>query len=180
MSAADLRTAMRKLWEEHVQWTRTVIISFAAGLPDFDAAFARLLRNQDDIGSAVKPYYGEAAGNQLARLLREHIMISADVLKAAKSGDQTAISAANQRWYVNGEQIADFLSAANPTNWPPATMRPMLKTHLDTTLAEAGARLKVQWQQDVAAYEAAREHVLMMADALTSGIAAQFPERFLR
>lgn len=176
-SPSDLRTAMRKLWEEHVWWTRMVIVSFAAGLPDFDAALGRLMRNQGDIGGAIRPFYGVAAGDQLAALLRDHIRGAADVLKAARSGDPRAIAVANQQWYSNGDQVADFLSAANPVNWPRATMRQMMREHLDTTLAEADARLRGRWRQDVAAFEAAREHVLMMADALAAGIAAQFPER---
>jgi hypothetical protein len=56
---------MDKLWEDHITWTRMVIVDFAAGLPDLRTAEARLLRNQVDIGNAIKPYYGRAAGNQL-------------------------------------------------------------------------------------------------------------------
>lgn len=177
-TTAELRTDLRKLWEEHVQWTRMVIVSFAAGLPDFDAAVARLLRNQDDIGNAIKPFYGEEAGDRLAALLRDHIQIAADVLQAAKSGDADALDAASGRWYANGDQVADFLSAANPSHWPREEMRAAMSEHLDTTLAEASARLGRNWDEDIASYDAAREHMLMMADTLASGIAAQFPERF--
>jgi hypothetical protein len=62
-----LRSQMRKLWEDHITWTRMVIVDFAAGLPDLKAAEQRLLRNQVDIGNAIKPYYGVAAGNALTK-----------------------------------------------------------------------------------------------------------------
>jgi hypothetical protein len=175
LTAAELRTEMRRLWEEHVQWTRLVIVSFAAELPDFEAAVGRLLRNQDDIGDAIKPFYGDEAGDALAALLRDHIVIAADVLQAAKGGDAGALDTATRRWYANGDQIAHFLSAANPAEWPRETMRTMMREHLDTTMAEAAARLSGRWEEDIAAYDTARGHMLVMADILADGIAAQFP-----
>ena len=177
-TSEELRTDQRKLWEEHVQWTRLVIVSFAAGLPDFDAAVARLLRNQEDIGNAIKPFYGDQAGDQLTALLKDHILIAAELLQAAKGGDEGAFEAANRRWYANGDEIADFLSSANPSHWPKEEMRAVMREHLDTTLAEASARLSGDWDLDIASYDAARGHMLMMADTLAGGIAAQFPNRF--
>ena len=40
-----LSNRMRLLWEQHVYWTRLVILSMAFGLPDAQLATARLLRN---------------------------------------------------------------------------------------------------------------------------------------
>jgi hypothetical protein len=177
-TSEELRTDQRKLWEEHVQWTRLVIVSFAAGLPDFDAAVARLLRNQEDIGNAIKPFYGDQAGDRLTALLKDHILIAAELLQAAKGGDQGAFDAADRRWYANGDEIADFLSAANPNHWPREAMRAAMREHLDTTLAEASARLGGNWEVDIASYDTARQHMLMLADTLAQGIAAQFPDRF--
>jgi hypothetical protein len=177
-SELALRSEMRKLWEDHVTWTRMVIVSVAADLPDRQAAVSRLLSNQDDIGDAIKPYYGEAAGERLAELLREHIVIAADVLAAAKAGDSDALNAALERWYDNGNEIAAFLNAANPRNWPLDEMRQMMREHLDLTTAEAVARLSGDWEADVRAYDRAHEQVLMMADMLSDGIVDQFPARF--
>src|SRR4051812_4327944 len=60
--AGALRLGMRSLSEDHVYWTRMAVISLTGDLPDTKATVARLLRNQSDIGSAIKPYYGAAAG----------------------------------------------------------------------------------------------------------------------
>src|SRR4051812_814316 len=133
--------AMRKLWEDHITWTRLAIVSFADDLPDLPATEERLLRNQDDIGNAIKPYYGKAAGNRLTALLKEHILGAVALLTAAKSGDQAQIEKAAASWYANANQIADFLHAANPHNWSKREMRSMMKTHLDQTLSEAQNRL---------------------------------------
>lgn len=177
-SELALRNEMRKLWEDHVTWTRMVIVSVAADLPDRQAAVGRLLANQDDLGDAIKPYYGDAAGERLAELLREHIVIAADVLAAAKAGDSDALNAALERWYDNGNEIAAFLNAANPRSWPLEEMRAMLREHLDLTTNEAVARLGGDWDADVRAYDRAHEQVLEMADMLSEGIVDQFPGRF--
>ena len=139
---AAFHDAMRKLWEDHITWTRLAIVSFAAGLPDLSATEARLLRNQADIGNAVKPYYGRAAGNRLTALLKEHIAGAVALLEAAKAGDQNLIEQRSAAWYANGRQIADFLHRANRRNWPKREMRSMMKGHLDQTLDEAVHRLR--------------------------------------
>jgi hypothetical protein len=170
--------AMRKLWEDHITWTRLAIVSFAADLPDFDATAARLLANQDDIGNAIKPYYGRAAGNTLTKLLKDHILGAVTLMKAAKSGDSAAITKASDDWYANGNQIAEFLHSANPHNWSRQAMRKMMRVHLDQTLSEAQHRLQGNHVADVRDYDAIHHHILQMADMLSAGIIHQFPRRF--
>jgi hypothetical protein len=170
--------AMRKLWEDHITWTRLAIVSFAGGLPDLQATEDRLLRNQVDIGNAIKPYYGAAAGNQLTALLKEHILGAVALLQAAKAGDQALIKQRTDAWYANGNQIADFLHQANPRNWQTAEMRRMMKAHLDQTLSEAVDRLQGKYADDIRDYEEVHHHILQMADELSAGIIKQFPRRF--
>jgi hypothetical protein len=175
---AAFHDAMRKLWEDHITWTRLAIISFAHELPDLPATQARLLRNQTDIGNAIKPYYGRAAGNQLTALLKEHIAGAVALLQAAKAGDQDLIEQRTAEWYENGNQIADFLHEANPRNWPRTAMRRMMRRHLDQTISEAVNRLQGNYAADIRDYDEIHRHVLVMADTLSSGIIKQFPRRF--
>lgn len=175
---AEFRDAMRKLWEDHVTWTRLYIVSAVAGLPDVQATADRLLQNQTDIGNAIKPFYGDAAGDRLTALLKPHILIAAELVAAAKAGKNADVKTASTRWYDNANEIADFLSAANPKNWPQTTMRSEMRHHLDLTLEEAQARLRGDWKADIAAYEKIHHHILGMADVLTKGIVSQFSERF--
>lgn len=180
-SANDKQTAfqdaMRKLWEDHITWTRVFIISAVADLPDKAAATERLLQNQVDIGNAIKPYYGNAAGDKLTTLLKEHITTAAEVVAAAKANDKAKLDDANKRWVANADQIADFLSGANP-NWPAADMRKMMREHLDLTTAEAVARIKGDWKADIAAYDRVHEQILHMADMLSDGIVKQHSAKF--
>ena len=169
---------MRKLWEDHVTWTRLAIVTFADGSAGFGPTAGRLLQNQSDIGDSIKAFYGAAAGNRLTALLHDHITIAVEILQAAKAANTGAFNAANTRWYANGNDIADFLAAANPRSWPDAVMRADMKEHLDQTLAEAAHELHGQYAAGVTDYEGIHAHILMMADQLSAGIIAQFPSHF--
>jgi hypothetical protein len=173
-----LRQEMRRLWEDHITWTRLAIISLTTDSADTEATVGRLLKNQTDIGDAVKPFYGEAAGNELARQLRLHILIAADVVAAARAGDQAELADAQARWQSNADDIAAVLNSVNPKHWELATMKAEMHKHLDLTTQEAVARLQGNWNADVAAYDQIHEHILHMSDLLSSGLVKQFPKRF--
>lgn len=172
-----LKADMRTLWEDHVVWTRNVILCITDGLPGSDQAVKRLLQNQIDIGNAIKPYYGEEAGNKLTALLTPHITIAAEVVKAAKAGDAGALSEANKRWYANADEISEFLCKANPA-WKLAEMKKMMNDHLVLTTDEAVQRIKKNYDADVIAYDKVHAEILMMSDMLAEGIVNQFPEKF--
>lgn len=176
-SAMALSLAMRKLWEDHITYTRNYIISALAGLEDADAVAQRLLRNQDDIGEAIKPYYGDAAGKKLASLLRDHIVIATEVVKAAKMGDNDTLTKSQAKWNANADDIAAFLSSANP-HWSKTMLTSMLHQHLALTTGEVVSRLKKDWAADVDFYDKGHVHMLNFADALTNGILRQFPNKF--
>ena len=172
-----LGSAWTKLWTDHVVWTRDYIIAATTRQPDATAALNRLMKNQDDIGNAVATYYGDAAGRQLTTLLKDHIAISGDIVKAAMANDNAGVKAGDDRWHQNAAQIADFLSKANP-NWPRATPLDMMNKHLSTTTDELMARLHKDWDADVRAFDAVYDHILMMSDALADGIVKQYPDKF--
>ena len=173
-----LRQDMRKLWEDHVTWTRLAVISLTTDSLDTQASVGRLLRNQADIGNAIKPFYGKAAGNRLTALLREHIVIAADLIAVARKGDTEGVASEQARWTANADEIATVLSSANPRSWKPATMRAMMRTHLRLTTNEVVARLQKNWVADVRAYDRIHVQILHMADMLSDGLVAQFPGRF--
>jgi hypothetical protein len=178
-SEVDLRNAMRQLWEEHIVYTRNFIISSLGDLEDTGKVAERLLRNQDDIGNAIKPIYGEEAGKKLAALLRDHILIAADIVKAAKAGDNDGVAKGQKKWIENADAIAEFLGGANP-NWPKQVLKDMLYKHLAYTTTEVVSRIKKDWDADIEAYDKGHVHMLMFADTLTDGIIKQFPKKFMK
>ena len=113
-----LRQEMRRLWEDHITWTRLAIISLTTDSPDTEATVGRLLENQTDIGDAVKPFYGEAAGNELTRQLRLHILIAADVVAAARAelvDAKAPLVATDKRGPVRRRLDAQLHHTLNPT-----------------------------------------------------------------
>ena len=176
-SSEPVRLALRKLWSDHVIWTRQYIVAAVAGTPDADAAAGRLLRNQEDIGASIVGFYGQAAGDGLTALLKQHILIAVDLVAAAKSGDQAAFATHDQRWTENVREISRFLAGANP-NWPEDGVFDLLSLHLKLTKDEAVARLTGDWAADIKAFDDIFTEILVVADTLHDGLAAQFPERF--
>ena len=176
-SDLDFNNAMRMLWEDHITWTRMYIVSAVADSPDTDKTAERLLRNQEDIGNAMKPFYGNEAGDKLTALLKEHILTAAEIIKEAKAGNST--ETAEKKWFSNADEISAFLSKANP-NWPENVLKDMLYSHLTLTKEEAVARLTKDYTADIAAYEKVHKQALEMSDALSGGIVKQFPEKFMK
>ncbi|MCZ2222740.1 MAG: hypothetical protein LC122_03820 [Chitinophagales bacterium] len=173
----SLNTGMRKLWAEHMQWTYATVDAFFHNSTGVSAQMTRLLKNQEDIGNAVIPYYGTAGGNQLTALLKDHINKAVPVLTAAQSGNTTALNTALDDWYANAQDIADFLADANP-NWDRMEMRHMMKMHIDQTVAYSVDLLNNNYTSAIVKYQDAFDHMMEMADDLAKGIAKQFPDKF--
>ncbi len=174
---ADAMMQWRVLWTDHAVWTRLYIIESLNDSPGADAAAARLLKNQEDIGNAIKPYYGDAAGTQLTALLKQHILIAVAIINDVKAGNATAQAADEANWTQNADTIAAFLSSANP-NWRTQDAKDLLHTHLSTTKAEVVARATKNYPADVQAWDAVYMHILKMSDTISGGIITQYQEKF--
>lgn len=167
----------RKLWEDHITWTRMVIIGVFKELPGTATYTERLLQNYVDMEDALEPYYGDSA-EELGELIEEHLLIAAEILQAAQAGDTTALNDAIERWYANGHDIAVQMAEMNPKFWPLDMGDPMWSEHLDATLAEAVAHLNENFAEDVAAYDLVHVLALDMADFFSNGVIHQFPGGF--
>src|SRR4029079_10073052 len=121
---------------------------------------------------------GAAAGKRLTALLREHILIAADLIAVAQKGDSAGVAAQQARWTKTADEIAAFLSCANPTSWKLGEMKAMMREHLRLTTNEVVARLQGNWAADVKAYDRVEREILQMSEMLADGLVAQFPSRF--
>ncbi len=176
-SAHQLKFNFRRLWIEHAIWTRSYIVSAEANLPDQKIVLARLLRNQDEIGNAIKPFYGNAAGTKLAHMLREHILLAGRVAEAAKANNQAQLQKYNNAWYKNADDIAAFLSSTNP-NWNKNALKQLLHAHLKIVTDSVVSRLKKDWNREIRAFDEGEIHLIKIADVLSDGIIKQFPQKF--
>lgn len=172
-----LRDYMRLLWSQHVYWTRMTIISIANSLADEEPTTKRLLRNANDFGMLFNHFYGSKAGHEFCCLIRDHLIIAGELVKAAKAGQTKAAADAEKRWYANADDIVSFLAHIN-CYWPEKCMRKMWYTHLSLTKSEAVAILTKDYVKGIEIFEQIEEEALMMADDFSNGIIRQFPERF--
>lgn len=172
-----LRESMRKLWADHVIWTREFIVAELAGSPEADDVAGRLLKNQADIGESIVPFYGKEAGETFTALLKQHILIAAEVVDAKKAGSSRNFKDSNKRWHDNAGEIAVFLSGVNPL-LSRTELLGMFEDHLALTTKEAGSRLDKNWAEDIESFDALFGQMMMMADDISNGIIKQFPDKF--
>jgi hypothetical protein len=176
LNAEQLRVGMRKLWSDHVIWTREYIVNAVEADPTAEPSLKRLMKNQEDLGNAIVPYYGKDAGAKLTDLLKQHISIAGELVTAAIAKDNAKVSDADKRWHDNARELSTFLSGANP-NWKKDDLVKMLDEHLSLTTREATLRLDKKWDEDVENFDRIFEQSMHMADALTAGIVKQFPNK---
>ncbi len=199
VSETELKISMRKLWVEHIIWTRNVIFCIVDELPGKDQALKRLLRNQTDIGLVLNSYYGEDAAKKITGLLYEHVNIFAEVISEAKkantevlyahrntskevvktetSGDPSILQKVDIKWLSNADEIAVFFSKANP-NLELVEMKIMMHDHLKLTTDEAMQRIKKDYDSDIISYDKLQNQILKMSDVISDAIVKQFPEKF--
>lgn len=173
----DLSNHIRMLWEQHITWTRLVILSMVFGLPDVDLVTKRLLQNPKDFEALLKPLYGEMAASRFEQLFTSHLVIAADLVKAAKAGDSKAAEEAEKKWYTNAEEIAAFLASINPY-WSQEAWKTMLFDHLAMTKDEAVELLTGKYEESITTYDQIETQALEMADMMTDGIVNQFSGNF--
>jgi hypothetical protein len=173
----DYRNDMRSLWEEHVAWTRMAIISLTFNLPDVDFVIKRLLKNATDMGNMIRRLYGDVAAQTYASLIQDHLLIAADLVKAAIAGNQQAVMAADKKWHQNADEIAVFLNSINRFLTKEA-VREMFYHHLDLTKQEAVAMINKDYQKDIDVYDEIEKQAREMADAISDAMVKGYPSMF--
>lgn len=169
----DLMKELRMLWEQHVHWTRSFIISTAADLGDLDPVTKRLLRNPGDFARVLARFYGGTIANEFKDLFTQHLLIAADLVNAAKKGDTDAADAARRKWYANADDLSAFLGQINPY-WSVARWKEMFYSHLQMTEKEAILRLEGSYAEDIQIYDRIEAEALSMADEMSFGMIRQF------
>jgi len=164
---------IRMLWEQHGVWTRSAITSLVFDLPNVDAVIERLLRNPVDFEHILRVYYGERIAAKFRDLLREHLVVAADLVKAAKAGDADSAAEAERIWYANADSIAELFGKINPY-WSQKQWRMMMYQHLSLVKSEAVQMLSEQYVDSTAVYDEIEMQALGMADVMAEGIIKQF------
>jgi hypothetical protein len=173
----DYRNDNRSLWEEHVAWTRMAIISLTFNLPDINEVLTRLLQNATDMGNMIRRLYGDRVATTYGNLIKEHLLIAANLVKAALAGNTQAAQDAEKKWYQNADDIARFLSGVNPFLTEQA-VREMFYKHLDLTKQEAVFMINKDYQKDIQVYDEIEKLAREMADAISDAMIKHYPTIF--
>ena len=175
----ELSNHLRMLWEQHVVWTRLTVTSIAFDLPDVEFVINRLLRNPVDFEIAFRPFYGSQIASKLGVLLKNHLVIAVELIKAAKAGDDKEAADAEKRWYANADAIAALLGSINPY-WSEEEWKSMLYEHLSLTKSETVNILNGNYEDGISVYDEIEIQALKMADVMAEGIAKQFSYKFTK
>ena len=168
---------MNLVWEQHIMWTRMLLISIAENLKDLDATQTRLLKNPKDIADVFRPYYGNNVASEIQKLLTEHLVIGKELIVALKNKNQEQANLLNTKWYQNADIMAEAFSSINPF-YPKEEIRRMLYEHLRLTTEEVNARLRGDYATDIEAYDMVQKEILKMSQFFVNGIVNQFPNLF--
>ena len=172
-SRTDIENTIRKLWSQHVYWTRFFIISTAEELEDLSYVTKRLLENPGDFAQVLKRFYGTEKSEKFKNLLTEHLKIAGDLVNADKVMNTEKANILRKEWYENADQIAVFLSEINPY-WDYKKWQKMMYNHLDMTEKEAAYRLKKEFPKDINMFGFVENEALEMADYMSLGIIRQW------
>ncbi|MGN0614327.1 MAG: acetylglutamate kinase [Porcipelethomonas sp.] len=168
-----IRNEMRKLWSQHVYWTRMFIISTVEKLNDLSFVTDRLLENPSDFSMALKMFYDAKTADRFGKLLTDHLKTGGDLVSALNMRKTEKADALRDQWYMNADEISCFLSSVNP-NWCEKNWKDMMHRHLSMTEKEAGFRISKNYPKDIDTFNAIEKEALEMADNMPSGIIRQF------
>ena len=177
MNQVQLLKQMNLVWEQHIMWTRMLLISIAENLKDLEATQARLLRNPKDIADVFRRFYGNAVANRIQQLLTEHLTIGKDLIVALKNKSQEEAKRLNTKWYQNADEMAEAFSNINPF-YPREEIRNMLYEHLRLTTNEVNNRLQGNYAEDINSYDMVQKEILRMSQFFVNGIVRQFQNLF--
>lgn len=177
INQVQLLTQMNLVWEQHIMWTRMLLISIAENLKDLDATQVRLLRNPRDIASIFRRYYGVVVANKIQQLFTEHLTIGKELIVVLKNKKQEQITQLNAKWYQNADKMAEAFSSINQF-YQKEEVRKILYEHLRLTTNEINNRLQGKYAEDINSFDMVQKEILKMSQFFANGIVRQFPNLF--
>jgi hypothetical protein len=176
-AAPKLHATMRELWQGHAETTREYALAVKAGDTAAEKKSAdAVVANAKKIADAVGSFYGEAAGKKMLELLAGHWGAVKALTDAQKKNDTAGVTKAMSDMSANADEIAKFLSGANP-NLPESAVKGLLVAHAAHHQALTGEIMKGDTANAAKTWSAMQAHMNTIADALSDGIAKQFPQK---
>lgn len=176
---AETQAALRDLWVGHVFWVRNVAeATIASNNKDQAAAAeAEVVANAKAIAGSIEPFYGKPASEKLFGLLAGHWGAVKEHITATSKADAKGQAAAQKKIDANLSELAAFLAGANP-NLPKASVEPLLLAHGAHHVAQDEQLKAKKYADEAKTWDAMKNHMFVIADALGDAIAKQFPDKF--
>jgi len=174
----ELINSVRLAWEQHVYWTRMLLVSIAEKLKDQNDVTNRLLQNPYDMAKIYAGYYTVEIAKKIAQLLTEHLQIGAALITALRDKKSAEADNLSRQWYINADKMVEMFSGINPY-YKHEELRKMFYNHLQLTTQEIAMRLAGNFKADIQAFGKVEQEALSMADYFSSGIMKQFPNKFV-
>ena len=175
---AATQAALRDLWIGHIFWVRNVALETMDGNgAAAKAAEAEVVSNAKQIAASIEPFYGKAGSDALMDLLVGHYGAVKAHIDATATADAAKQAAASRQLTANAGAIADFLSGANP-NLPRATVNSLFIGHAAHHMEQDQQLKDHKYVEEGKTWAAMRDHMYVIADALTDALAKQFPDKF--
>lgn len=175
---AETKAALRDLWLGHILSIRNVAVAtMDKNAAARSAAEADVVANAQQIARSIEPFYGKPAADQLFTLLAGHYQGIREHLDATVAGSASQQDAAVKALTANAAEIATFLSGANP-NLPKDTVMGLLMAHAAHHLTQFQQLKDGEYTREAETWKGMKQHIYLVADALTQALAAQFPAQF--
>lgn len=175
---AETKAALRDLWLGHILSIRNVAVAtMDKNAAARSAAEADVVANAQQIARSIEPFYGKPATDQLFTLLAGHYQGIREHLDATVAGSASQQDAAVKALTSNAAEIATFLSGANP-NLPKDTVMGLLMAHAAHHLTQFQQLKDGEYAREAETWKGMKQHIYVVADALTQALAAQFPAKF--
>lgn len=159
------------LWEQHVEWTRLLIISILSRLPDESATRARLLKTVSAMTEVINRYFGSTISGKFSDLFTEHLTIANKLILAVRDG--TDYDNLKLSWFINADNIINFLSQIN-IYWKREMLKDLFYNHLHMTLNEIKFRVNGNYTLDISTYDSIEKEALKLADLFAEGLVSKF------
>ena len=122
-TVADMKAVLRDQWSGHIFWVRNVVLDNATNdRKARDFAEKAVMGNAKQMARTFAPFYGDAASEKLFTLLTRHYGAVTAYSEATVAGNKRQQDEALADYASNTNEIATFLSGANP-HLPKATSK---------------------------------------------------------
>lgn len=178
IKVAETKAALRDLWLGHILSIRNVAVAtMDKNVSARNVAETGVVANAEQIARSIEPFYGKPASDKLFALLAGHYGAIRDHLDGTVAGSASQQEAAVKTLTANAAEISAFLSGANPY-LPKDTLMGLLMAHAAHHITQFQQLKEGDYAHEADTWQGMKQHIYVVADALTEALASQFPKKF--